>query len=72
MKDKSWVDVWTSREHDVVVSYNKFALGNKYSIYLKVRYAITNKEVWEYVTSFDTIGEAIIYAKMMLHRIVVR
>lgn len=56
---------WMSPNENVVVTYNVFGMGSKYSIYRKRIYGADygGTAYWEYMTSFTFIGEAVSYAR---------
>ena len=61
MKIKDYVQLWNSEKGNVFVFYNQFDMGAKYKVYRKVSYDGNIKS--EYVIAFETLGEAITYAK---------
>ena len=61
---------WTSDNGNIVVTYDPFGLGSRFSIYRKILYQqqfdLENfRSTWAYVISFTFIGEAYDYAKNM-------
>lgn len=64
--------IWGSEKGNIVVTYNQFGLGGQYNIYHKVLYVPENVEGWEYHITFDTSGEAFIYAAKMYDCLVER
>ena len=57
---------WMSEKQNVAVTYNRFGLGSRYNLYHKAVFEKWCGDLgchWEYVTSFDTLGEATRYAR---------
>ena len=61
MKVKDYKQMWKSENKNIYVFYNQFDLGAKYKVYRKVSYDGNIKS--EYLIAFNTIAEAINYAK---------
>ena len=61
MKVKDYKQMWESENKNIYVFYNQFDLGAKYKVYRKVSYDGNIKS--EYLIAFNTISEAINYAK---------
>lgn len=80
MKVKGNEVLWESQNKNVVVTYNVFAMGDKYNVYNKLSYSPLNiyeEELddhitWEYCISFGTFMEAISYAKKIRDELIVR
>ena len=55
------------------VTYSKFDMGMKYSVYFKVRIKMddgSKRDYWEYYTSFENFYEAVRYVAKM-HDVIV-
>ena len=62
--------LWASEKSNIIVNYDQYYLGMKYKVYRRISY---NRLIrWEYVNSFNTLGEAVTYAKRMNDIIVER
>lgn len=70
MKIKGNEVMWQSDNKNIAITYSQFDLGEKYKVLRKARYG--ENEVWEYVNSFVTYGEALDYAKKIYDVIVER
>ena len=57
--------LWMSEKETVRVVYSRFDCGAKYKVQYKIVYVPEEKEAWKYDTAFETLGEAINYAKKM-------
>ena len=63
MKVKDYREMWRSKKENVFVFYSQFDMGMKYKVYCKVSYDGNIRA--KYLISFETIGEAIMYAKQV-------
>jgi len=66
---KGFEVMWTSKNQNVAVTYNRFGMGSRYNIYRKATSALWCGELachWKYVRSSESIGEAIGYAQKIL------
>ena len=72
MKIKGNEVLWKSEKENVAVAFNQFDLGNQYKVYRKVSYLPENFRMWEYLTSFGTMGEATCYAREVYDVLVMR
>ena len=64
MKIKGNEVLWLSEKGKVAVAYAQFDLGEKYKVFLKVKYG--DNSIWEYNNSFGTQGESTRCAKQIL------
>lgn len=62
--------LWASEKSNIIVNYDQYYLGMKYKVYRKVSYCGLIR--FEYVNGFNTLGEAVTYAKRMNDTIVER
>ena len=57
--------IYLSDRQYVAVTHNPFGMGMQYNVYRKKNYPL-GETGWEYQDSFDTVYEAVEYAKMMV------
>ena len=63
MKVKDYKELWRSEKGNVFVFYNQFDMGMKYKVYCKSSYDRNIRA--KYLISFETISEALNYAKQV-------
>lgn len=70
MKVRDYKKMWNSEHDNVFVFYSQYDMGAKYKVYRKVSYDGIIRA--QFIESFETMGQAVGYAKRVLDEMVER